>query len=63
MMGIIHGLCQIPFHVCLKPTTIQGELWGRNIHDLNGMEMGNDVGVDFLQEISYAMRVDNHWRA
>ena len=38
-------------------------LRGGDIHDLNGMELGNDVGATFLREISHALRADNHWRA
>ena len=45
-----------------KSLQVKMNLWGGDIHDFNGMEFGNDVGVTFLQEISHALRPDNHWR-
>ena len=45
-----------------KSLQVKMNLWGGDIHDLNGMEFGNDVGVTFLQDISHSLRDDNHWR-
>ena len=45
-----------------KSLEVKVNLWGGDIHDLNGMEFGNDVGATFLREISHALRADNHWR-
>lgn len=35
-------------------------LWGL-VHNLDGMELGNNVKVTFIQEIFYKLRVNHLW--